>query len=525
MSVTSSGRGSKNSLSKAERQFMMALLLAGAFELTMSFIHEDFLLQTPTARRLYHQFAEPQPIFDYHCHLSPRDIAANRQFANLFEIWLEGDHYKWRAMRTNGVAERFCTGDASPWEKFQAWAATVPHTLRNPLYHWTHLELKRYFGIEELLDADSARRIWERANRQLQSPELSAQGILKKFRVTTLCTTDDPTDDLKHHEAIAASGLVTRVFPAFRPDRALAVDQPETFNSWVDRLAAAADVEINRLSAFLEALRRRHEYFHAHGCRISDHGLRRCYADFCSERTAARIFERARRGRAVSPQEQEQFAAFMMLFFGRLDAEKGWVKQLHLGALRNTNTRRFRELGPDTGFDSVGDFAQAQALARYLDRLDQENALPKMILYNINPADNYVFGTMIGNFQDGSVAGKLQWGSGWWFLDQKEGMEWQLNALSNLGLLSRFVGMVTDSRSFMSFPRHEYFRRVLCNLIGRDVEAGELPDEESLLGPLIRNLCYGNAEQYFGLPAESRVPDAVKSRKRSGRRATAGLVA
>jgi len=491
----------------------------------MNFIHEDFLLTTRTARRLYHQYAATEPIFDFHCHLPPRDIAENRRFRNLFEIWLEGDHYKWRAMRSNGVAERYCTGDASPWEKFRAWAATVPHTLRNPLYHWTHLELKRYFDIDELLDEASAVRIWKEANDKLASPELSAQGILKKFRVTTLCTTDDPTDDLKPHEAIAASGLATRVFPAFRPDKALAVNQPELFNRWVDQLARAADVDIHSFSAFLDALRRRHDYFHAHGCRLSDHGLTQCYANFCSERVAAGIFARARRGRAASPEEHARFAAFLMLFFGRLDAEKGWVKQLHLGAMRNNNTRRFRELGPDTGFDSIGDYPQAQALAAYLDRLDRENALPKVILYNLNPADNYVFGTMIGNFQDGSVPGKIQWGASWWFLDQKEGIEWQLNALSNLGLLSRFVGMVTDSRSFMSYPRHEYFRRVLCNLIGRDVENGELPDDDSLLGPLIRNLCYANARSYLNLPGDVRAPDAAKSRKRLSRSDTSNPAA
>jgi glucuronate isomerase len=466
----------------------------------MTFIHDDFLLSTRTARRLYHNFAEAEPIFDFHCHLPPRDLARNRQFKNLFEIWLEGDHYKWRAMRANGVAERFCTGDAEPFAKFQAWAATVPHTLRNPLYHWTHLELKRYFGISELLDEASASRIWKKANEKLATPELSAQGILKKFQVTTVCTTDDPTDDLQDHQVLAASGLGTRVLPAFRPDKALAVNQPQLFNPWVERLAQAADADITSFNAFLDALRARHEFFHARGCRLSDHGLSQCYADFCSEKIAGGIFEKARRGQPVSPQEHGQFAAFMMLFFGQLDAAKGWTKQLHLGALRSTNTRLLRQVGPDTGFDSIGDSPQAAALAAYLDRLDQENSLPRTILYNNNPADNYVFATMIGNFQDGTIPGKIQFGASWWFLDQKEGIEWQLNALSNLGLLSRFVGMVTDSRSFMSYPRHEYFRRVLCNLLGRDVENGEIPDEDSLLGPMIRNICYSNAERYLDLP-------------------------
>jgi len=466
----------------------------------MKFIHEDFLLQTKTARQLYHQFAEAEPILDYHTHLSPRNIAENRRFRNLSEIWLEGDHYKWRAMRTNGVAEKFCTGDAEPFAKFQAWAATVPHTLRNPLYHWTHLELKRYFGIAELLNATSATRIWNQANEELASPDLTAQGILKKFRVTALCTTDDPTDDLRHHESIAASNCTTKVYPAFRPDKALAVHLPKAFNPWVDKLEAASDASINNLDSFLNALQARHTYFHDHGCRLSDHGLSHCSAEFCSHKVAARIFGQARRGQAASAPELAQFTAYLMVFFGQLDAGRGWVKQLHLGALRNNSTRRLKQVGPDTGFDSIGDYPQAASLAAYLNRLDQDNALPKTIIYNLNPADNYTFATMIGNFQDGTVAGKVQLGSGWWFLDQKEGMEGQLNALSNLGLLARFVGMVTDSRSFMSYPRHEYFRRVLCNLIGRDVENGELPNDESLLGTMISNICHANARSYLALP-------------------------
>jgi glucuronate isomerase len=465
----------------------------------MPFIHEDFLLSTRTACKLYHKYAEAEPIFDYHCHLSPRDIAANRRFNNLFEIWLEGDHYKWRAMRTNGVAERFCTGNANPFDKFKAWAATVPHTLRNPLYHWTHLELKSYFGITDLLNDKTAGKIWKKANEKLAAPELTAQGILKKFKVRVVCTTDDPVDNLEHHRAFASQGHPTKMLPAFRPDKALAVNQP-AFNPWVDQLATAADVDINGFSAFVTALRKRHDYFHARGCRLSDHGLNHCFADFCSEKTAAEIFAKARRGEAVSPPEHEQFASFMMLFFGQLDAARGWTKQLHLGALRSANTRLLKQLGPDTGFDSIGDWPQCSALAAYLDRLDQENALPKTIIYNLDPADNYAFATMIGNFQDGAIPGKLQFGSGWWFLDQKEAMEWQMNALSNLGLLSRFIGMITDSRSFMSYPRHEYFRRTLCNLIGRDMESGLIPNDEKLVGPMIRNICYANAEQYMAFP-------------------------
>jgi len=487
----------------------------------MKFIHEEFLLQTKTARRLYHNFAEPEPIFDYHCHLSPKDIAENRQFNDLYEICLEGDHYKWRAMRSNGVAERYCTGNATPFEKFKAWAATVPHTLRNPLYHWTHLELKRYFGIDQLLDESTAARIWNEANAQLATPGFSTHGILKKFRVTHVCTTDDPVDDLRWHKKFAASGHATRMLPAFRPDKAIAVNQPAAFNAWVDQLAAASNVDINGFASFIDALRQRHDFFHAMGCRLSDHGMNQCYADFCDEKTAAAIFDKTRKGKAVSPAEHAQFASFMMVFFGQLDAARGWTKQLHLGALRNNNTRLLNKLGPDTGFDSIGDFPQCQALSAYLNRLDSENTLPKTIIYNLNPADNYAFATMIGNFQDGTIPGKVQLGSGWWFLDQKEGMEWQMNALSSLGLLSRFVGMVTDSRSFMSYPRHEYFRRVLCNLIGRDVENDEIPDDDSLVGAMVRNICYDNARRYMNFPepkATVSTHDTNRLTKKNGKR-------
>jgi glucuronate isomerase len=470
----------------------------------MKFIDEKFLLHSRAAQRLYRQFAEPEPIFDYHCHLSPKDIAEDRRFRNLFEIWLEGDHYKWRAMRANGAPEKFCTGEAAPYEKFRAWAATAPRLLRNPLYHWTHLELKRYFGVDELLDERSAARIWKKANEQLARPDFSARGILKKFNVAALCTTDDPTDDLAHHKKIAADRAATRVYPAFRPDKALGVGQPAAFNAWVGRLEEAAGADIANMGDFVAALRKRHDYFHAQGCRLSDHGLTHCPASPCSDKKAAAIFARARGGRAASPEEREQFGTSMMLHFGRWDAEKGWVKQLHLGALRNNNTRLVEQLGPDTGFDGIGDFPQAQALERYLDSLEWEGCLPKVIVYNSNPVDNYAFASVIGSFQGGPAPGKMQFGSGWWFLDQKEGIEWQLNALSNIGLLSRFVGMVTDSRSFMSYPRHEYFRRVLCNLIGREMERGELPDDPALLGAMIRGICYDNARRYLALPEPPR---------------------
>ncbi len=478
----------------------------------MSFIDDNFLLRTETARLLYRKYASAQPILDYHCHLSAADIASNRRFADLFEIWLAGDHYKWRAMRANAVPERFCTGDASPYEKFLAWASTVPRTLRNPLYHWTHLELNRYFGIEELLDEKTAPAIWARANDLLSRDELSAQGILSKFRVVALCTTDDPAGDLKAHARIASSALATRVYPTFRPDRALDVHLPGSFNPWVERLGAAANIEIRRFSDFLDALRKRHRDFHQLGGRLSDHGLDHCFADFCSEQTAAAIFDKGRSGRIATTEERSQFASFLMLFFGHLDAQSGWTKQLHLGARRNANTRALDSLGRDAGFDSIGDWPQADSLGAYLDRLERENCLPKTILYNVNPRDNSVFATMAGNFQSESVAGKVQFGSAWWFLDQKEGIEWQLNALSNAGLLSRFIGMTTDSRSFMSYPRHEYFRRVLCNLLGEEIERGELPEREDLIGPMIEDICFGNARRYFGLELGAASAPATSGR-------------
>lgn len=465
----------------------------------MTFIHDDFLLESKTARRLYHTYAAPQPILDYHCHLPPKDVADDRRFSNLCEIWLEGDHYKWRAMRASGVAERFCTGDADPYEKFQAWAATVPNCLRNPLYHWTHLELKRYFGIDELLSEKTAASIWERANAKLKAPELSARGILGQFRVKAVCTTDDPAEPLTYHEQIAASGLATKIYPTFRADRVMDPHQPEAFNPWVDKLGKTANVQISQLKDLLDALKKRHQAFHDIGGRLSDHGLDRCYSVNCTDGQAQSIFNRTRAGTAATAEDREAFASYLMAYLGHLDAEKGWTKQLHLGARRNANTRALNTVGRDAGYDSIGDLPQIDALGRYLDRLDRENALPKTIVYNVNPRDNYAFAAMTGNFQDGSAAGKIQFGSGWWYLDQKEGMEWQLNALSNNGLLAHFVGMLTDSRSFMSYPRHEYFRRVLCNLLGREMENGELPDDDEMIGALIENVCYKNAERYFGL--------------------------
>ena len=430
----------------------------------MTFINRNFLLHSDAARRLYETRAAHQPIIDYHSHLPPKDIAENRRFANLFEIWLEGDHYKWRAMRANGIAERYCTGDADPYEKFLAWASTVPRCLRNPLYHWTHLELSRYFGIDDLLDETTAAGIWKRANERLASEELRTHGILKMFDVKALCTTDDPAEPLDWHSKISASSLETRVYPTFRPDRALDVHIPDVFNPWVEKLSAV-------------------------GAPVWDP---------CTEADASAAFDRARAGKINTPEQARAFASFMMVFFGRLDAEKGWTKQLHLGALRNVNTQAMRALGRDGGFDSIGDWPQAEPLGAYLDRLNREGALPRIIVYNVNPSDNYTLATMIGNFQDGSLAGRIQFGSAWWFVDQKEGIEWQLNALSNAGLLAHFVGMLTDSRSFMSYPRHEYFRRVLCNMLGEEMENGELPSDEGLVGGLVEDVSFRNASRYFG---------------------------
>ncbi len=465
----------------------------------MSFLNDNFLVPTELGRTLYHEYAAPSPILDYHCHLPPKDVAQNRQFNNLFEAWLEGDHYKWRAMRANGVPEKFITGPVDPWEKFLCWAKTVPATLRNPLYHWTHLELRRYFGINILLNEHTARRVWDEANEKLQSSELSTQGILKKFNVVAVCTTDDPVDSLEHHRALSAQTISTRMFPAFRPDKAFAVDHPSAFNAWVSKLEQATGLECAKFEDFLVALENRHAYFHSLGCRLSYHGLETMYAGPCSEIQAAMIYEAARLDKPVSHANAQAFGFCLMLHLARMDHQRGWTKQLHLGAIRNNNLYLMDKLGPDTGSDSAGDFSHARTLSAFLGALAKEERLPKTILYNLNPADNYVFASMIGNFQDGVTPGKLQFGSGWWFLDQLEAMRWQINALSNNGLLSRFVGMLTDSRSFLSYPRHEYFRRLLCGMLAEDVEQGALPGDVELLSNLVRDVCFRNARDYFGL--------------------------
>jgi glucuronate isomerase len=466
------------------------------------FIHEDFFLDNEPARELYHRHAAPQPIIDFHNHLPAAQIAANHQFADLTELWLAGDHYKWRAMRANGIPERFITGDASPEEKFKAWAKTVPYTLRNPLYRWTHLELARHFGINDLLNAETAGRIWREANAQL--PKLRVHDLLERHQVRVLCTTDDPADSLDHHRSIRESKLRTRIYPTYRPDKALQIHQPAAFNAWIERLEQTAASSITTLDDLLGALKKRHDDFHAVGCRLSDHGLETCPASLSSHADAARKFRAARGGKVCTPEEESAYASFLMLEFGRWNAARNWTLQLHLGPLRNNNSRLLESFGPDAGCDSIGDRPQAQALAFYLNALDRSGELPRTILYNVNPADTYVFAAMAGNFQDGSVPGKIQIGSAWWFLDQKEGIEWQLNTLSNLGLLRRFVGMVTDSRSFLSFPRHEYFRRVLCNLLGRDLAARNLPADLPLIGKMVEEICFTNARDYLGfdLPPE-----------------------
>lgn len=464
----------------------------------MPYLDENFFLYTDTSRRLFHDVADKQPIIDYHNHLSPSEIANDHRWDNLAEMWLGCDHYKWRLLRANGINEERITGNADPRDKFQAFAETVPYTLRNPMHHWVHLELRRYFGIETLLTPETADEIWEKANAKLAEEEFSARGLLKKFDVRVVGTTDDPADPLDDHLAIAASGLECKVVPTFRPDKAFQADRPELFNPWIDRLEGASGISINHLSDLLSALQKRHDDFHAAGARLSDHGLDRCPALHCSDAEASQIFDNARAGKAASPEDKERFSFYLLVFSGQLDAARGWTKQLHLAPVRGTNSRMTAKLGPDMGFDTMGDTRQGHALAVFLDALASRQALPKMVLYNMNPRDNYLFAAMTGAFQDGTVAGKIQFGSGWWFLDQKEGMEMQLNALSNCGLLSRFVGMLTDSRSFLSFSRHEYFRRILCDLIGSEAEKGELPDDFETLSKLIADICFHNANRHFG---------------------------
>ena len=462
-----------------------------------AFLDQDFLLQSATAQTLYHQYAAEMPIIDYHNHLVPQQIADDHQFENITQAWLYGDHYKWRAMRAHGVDEKYITGNASDEEKFMKWAETVPYTMRNPLYHWTHLELQRYFGVTEVLNAASAKRIYDHCAALLKTPEYSVKNLLLKMNVKVLCTTDDPIDNLGYHKQIKASGYAINVLPTFRPDKAMAVDDVATFNSYVTSLAQVVGYGIQDLSTYKKAIAERHDYFHACGGRLSDHGLEHIYAEDYTEEQIAKIFGQLVSGANVSDHEKWQFKSAMLVYFAHLDHAKGWTQQFHLGALRNNNARLLGSLGPDTGFDSIGDFEQAKPLSKFLNHLDSTNQLAKTILYNLNPGDNELLATMTGNFQDGTIVGKMQFGSGWWFLDQKDGMERQINALSNMGLLSHFVGMLTDSRSFLSFPRHEYFRRILCNLMGQDVENGELPADIEWLGKLVKDISYTNASEFF----------------------------
>jgi glucuronate isomerase len=462
-----------------------------------AFLNADFILQTATAQQLYHDFAADMPIIDYHNHLVPQQIAEDKQFDNITQIWLAGDHYKWRAMRAHGVDEKYITGNASDEEKFMKWAETVPYTMRNPLYHWTHLELQRYFGVTELLNAESGKRIYDQCSALLRTKEFSVKNLLLKMNVKALCTTDDPIDDLAYHKQIAASGFSVKVLPTFRPDKAMGVDDEIVFIEYVNTLAAVAGVSIRSLADYKSAIKSRHDFFHAAGCRLSDHGLEHIYAEDFTEDEIEHIFERLITGKSLNKKEKWQFKSAMLIYFAHLDHARGWTQQFHLGALRNNNARLLGALGPDTGFDSIGDFEQAKPLSAFLNRLDSTNQLAKTILYNLNPRDNELFAAMTGNFQDGTLVGKIQFGSGWWFLDQKDGMEKQINALSNMGMLSHFVGMLTDSRSFLSFPRHEYFRRILCNLIGNDVENGELPADMPWLGKLVQDISYTNASEFF----------------------------
>lgn len=463
------------------------------------FIHEDFLLETDVAKELYHQHAAPQPIIDYHCHLDPAYIANDHQFDNLGELWLESDHYKWRAMRANGINERYCTGkETSDWEKFEKWAETVPYTMRNPLYHWTHLELKTAFNVDELLNPNSAKHIFDVCSEKLRKPEFSARGLMKHYNVEAICTTDDPIDSLEHHIALQKEGFEIKVLPTWRPDKAMAVENATEYRAYVEKLSEVSGVEINCFSDLITALRNRHDFFASVGCKLSDHGMEEPYAEDYTQSEIDAIFNKVYGGKSLSKEEIVKFKSIMLHEGAIMDWEKGWTQQFHYGVIRNNNTRLFNKVGADTGFDSMGDFTVAKNMSRFLDKLDINNKLTKTIIYNLNPKDNDLIATMIGNFQDGSMAGKMQFGSGWWFLDQKTGMEAQLNSLSNLGLLSRFVGMLTDSRSFTSYPRHEYFRRILCNLIGNDVEKGLLPASEmEFIGKMVEDISYNNAKNFF----------------------------
>jgi glucuronate isomerase len=462
-----------------------------------TFLTEDFLLQNDFAKKLYHQYAKELPIIDYHNHLSPKDIATDTQFENITQVWLSGDHYKWRAMRAFGIDEKYLTGDASDKEKFLKWAEVVPYTIRNPLFHWTHLELKAYFGIDEILSPKNAEEIYEKTKEILQQKSHSANGLLKMQKVESLCTTDDPVDSLEYHIAIQKDASKVKTFPTFRPDKSFAVEDVKAYNEYLVKLEKASNSSINNYVGLLNALENRVDFFDKNGCKLSDHGLSQLYYFETDTHDISVLFNKIKSHKNLTTDEVAFFKAKTMIALGKMYHKKGWTQQLHLGAIRNNNKRLLNKLGPDTGFDSIGDFSQATALSGFLNTLDSTNQLTKTIIYNLNPSDNEVFATMVGNFNDGSIKGKVQYGAAWWFLDQKDGLEKQLETLSNQGLLSCFVGMLTDSRSFLSFPRHEYFRRILCNIIGTDVENGELPNDENFLGKIVSDICYYNAKNYF----------------------------
>lgn len=463
------------------------------------FLSEDFLLQSQSARKLYHECAAGLPIIDYHSHIPPDQIANNHNFSNMTEIWLSGDHYKWRAMRTLGIDETYITGQASDREKFRKWAYTVPHTMRNPLYHWTHMELKTYFGIDKQLNPDTADEIYDQCHEMLQQPEFSANNLLKKLNVEVACSTDDPVDDLAHHKMIHSGDYDVNVLPTFRPDKAYSFEDPDSYNSYLTKLEKVSGMEINSLDNLLEALEKRIEYFNDAGCRASDHGLEKLIYHPADKKDLDSYFKSIRNGDSLSTDQINSLTYFILLQLGRLYHKKGWVQQFHLGALRNGNTRMYKRLGADTGFDSIGNSLDGNSLNNFFDSLDVTSQLPRTILYNLNPSDNPLLITIAGNFNDGSVKGKVQHGPAWWFLDQKDGIEDQLNTLSRMSLLSSFVGMLTDSRSFLSYTRHDYFRRILCNVIGYDVEKGELPADYEWLGKIVSDLSYYNAKEYFGL--------------------------
>ena len=465
-----------------------------------NFINEDFLLHSKAAKKLYHEYAKDMPIFDYHSHLPPEQIANDVKFENITQVWLYGDHYKWRLMRTFGINEKYITGEKSDYDKFISWARTVPYTIRNPIYHWTHLELKNYFGISDrILNPNSADYIYKKCNELLQTDDFTVKNLIKRFKVKLVCTTDDPTSNLEYHQKLKEDKFEIKVLPTFRPDKGMAVESSKIFNEWVDKLETVTNSSINNYDRYLSALKERHNYFHDIGCRLSDHGMETIFAENYSESEISAIFKKIRTGNDLGYNEILKFKSAIMIEFGLMDYGKNWTQMLHIGAMRNNNSRMFRSLGPDTGFDSIGDYKVARSLSIFLDILDNGDRLPKTILFNINPKENGTLVSMIGNFQDGSIPGKIQYGPAWWFLDTKLGMIDQINGLSDMGMLSKFVGMVTDSRSFLSYPRHEYFRRILCNILGEEIEKGEIPNDLELIGNIVKDICYNNAKNYFGI--------------------------